>query len=520
LVVPVSLTGPRGQHTIPSRLDQGYQDGPTHPGHRARMPRVRPRLRLALLLCGGVAVIASALLLSRLLPGLLRSHGAVGIARRVPVPEPVPEVELRAAFAPQPELALDLANTDVLLAVVCTFRRDRLQPYGQQRSTTPFLQLMAEHGVIFEHAIVQSPWTRPSTGSLLTGRWSEVLQLDDPGNAAFHNRALSDDFTTLAEQLQAQGYRTIGASGNPNISSTFGFDQGFDVHHEPETLWRDTQGTTPTGAEINTQLLAELDATPAGQRVFLQGFYVDTHAPRRPAAQTIRSLEGQGERTPRRVTAYDAALLGLDAHLAQLYLEVKRRRPNLLLVVVGDHGEGLNFPQHHGQGHGNYLYTSAVEVPFLWFHPALPDQGRRIDGLAMGIDLVPTLLDLLGTTPSAAVDGASQAPALRADRDRASHQLAFTQTYFRRSDKTAVFGQGYHLIRDRKEGQQALFGLDEALEETDLAGNHPSVVKLLSEELDRWERAISAAAEQGSGPVDGSPSSDMVEQLRTLGYVD
>ncbi len=481
------------------------------------MPRIRPRLRLALILAAVVTAIAAVALIPSFIPPRAKRPGV----HRVAAPAPPPADALSAALAPSAELAIDLENTDVLVAMVCTFRRDRLEPYGQALPTSPFLQQLAEHGVLFEHAIVQSPWTRPSTGSLVTGRWAEVLQLDDPGRSSFHNRALADEFVTIAEQLRDRGYRTIGASGNPNISSTFGFDQGFDVHHEPESLWRDAQGPAPTGADLNAQLLAELDATPADQRVYLQGFYVDTHAPRHPSTKALRAVRGEPGTSPRRVQAYDATLLTLDAHLAELFVEVKRRRPNLLFVVVGDHGEGLNLPQHHGKGHGNYLYNSTVDVPFLWHHPALPEPGRRIGGLSMGIDLLPTVLDLLGVAPSAVVDGSSQAPALLGEQDRATHQHAYTQTYFRKSNKTAVFGQGYQLIRDRTEdGGEALYAPEDPLQETDVYGNHPGVERALAQELDAWEASVEAAAAAGAGPVEGTPSDDMVEQLRTLGYIE
>jgi arylsulfatase A-like enzyme len=481
------------------------------------MPRVRPRLRLLLAIAGVIAAIAAAALVVTRSP----SRGAPRSQPRAAPPQLPDDQDLRAALSARPGLALDLEHTDVVVAMVCTFRRDRLEPYGHDRPTSPFLQQLATAGVLFEHTIVQSPWTRPSTGSLVTGLWAETLQLDDPGNRSFHNRALAEEHLTLAEHLKARGYRTIGASGNPNISSTFGFDQGFDAYHEPESLWRDSSGPAPSGAELNAQLLAELDATPADQRVYLQGFYVDTHAPRRPSTRALRRVRREGDPTPRNVQAYDASLLTLDAHLAALFLEVKKRRPNLLFVVVGDHGEGLKLPEHHGKGHGNHLYTSTVEVPFLWYHPSLPEPGRKVTGLSMGIDLLPTLLDLLGAEPVPDIDGASQAPALRAEVDAASHPLAYTQTYFRRSDKTAVIGQGYHLIRDRAEGgAEALYRFDEPLQSTDVSGNHPSVRARLAEELDRWEAVLARASSEGPGPVEGVPSGEMVEQLRTLGYIE
>jgi len=423
-------------------------------------------------------------------------------------------------------MPLAAEHTDVLMLMVCTFRRDRLQPYGQERPTSPFLQLLSEHGVLFEHAIVQSSWTKPSMGSLLTGRWTGVLQLDDPGDRGHTNRALAPGFYTAAEALKAGGYRTLGASANPNVSSTFGFDQGFDLHHEPEHLWRDSDEASPTGDQLIEQLLADLDDTPAHQRVYLQALFVDTHAPRRPSRQAIRAVKVEGVETTQRVLQYDASLLTLDAHLARMLLEVQARRPNLLVAVVGDHGEGLKLPEHHGKGHGNHLYTTTTQVPLLWWHPALPEQGRSIDGLTMGVDLLPTLLDLLHLPAPTPLDGDSQAPAILGETGRASHELAFTETLFRKSSKTAVIGQGYHLVRDHKAGpkreriDEALYDLDEALQQTDLSGNHPRVLELLGAELDAWEAEVRHARDSSGDPIEGAPSEATLQQLRTLGYIE
>jgi arylsulfatase A-like enzyme len=485
------------------------------------VPRIRPRLRLLLALAGMVAVAVAAGLIWRLRPwqrGLAR-----GPASRLP------RVDARAldeALAAVSELPLSAADTDVLVALVCTFRRDRVQPYGQERPTTPFLGQLAEHGVLFEHAVVQSPWTRPSTGSLLTGRWAGVLQLDHPGPEGFQNRALADRFTTLAELLQARGFHTIGASGNPNISTTFGFQQGFDAWHEPEALWRNAEGPPPSGDKLVDALLAELDASPAARRVYLQAFFVDTHTPRQPPRQALRAVAVPGLETNRRVLVYDAALRTLDAHLARLFVEVKARRPNLLFVVVGDHGEGLNLPREHGRGHGNHLYTTTTEVPLLWHHPALHEPGRRVGGLAMGVDLVPTVLDLLGEPAPGGLDGASQAAAVRGDAREASHALAFSETQFRRSDKTAVIGEGYHLIRDHLPGGQegiptlALYARGEALEAHDVAAAHPEALGDLAEALDAWERGVAAATTAAGPPVEAEPSATQIEQLKTLGYIE
>ncbi len=476
------------------------------------MPARVARRRLAWIVILGGLVAVGVVVVAAV---LLRGEG--------PLRAPPADAELSVALVPDPVAPLSAADTDVVLAIVCTFRKDRVAPYGQVRDTTPFLARLAAGGVLFERTITQASWTRPSVGSLVTGRWPGVLQLDDPSDRGFHNRSLSPEAFTLAEALEAAGYRALGISGNPNVSSTFGFEQGFDVYHEPDTLWRDEQGPPPSGAGLVDHLLEDLDASAAGQRVYLQALFVDTHAPRRPSLQARLALEqnGHGASLTERVRRYDAALRTLDGHLARLFVEVRRRRPNVLFVVVGDHGEGLDLPPEHGRGHGNHLYTTSTDVPFLAWHPALPQPGRRIGGLAMGVDLLPTILDLLGLPIPEPVDGCSQAAAILGRVPDAVHDHAFSETLFRRSDKTAVVAEGWHLVRDRKAGgEERLYDLSEDLETTDHLADQPEVRARLDAALDAWEAEIRSGAEAAGDPTEGRPSKETLERLETLGYLE
>ena len=83
-------------------------------------------------------------------------------------------------------------KTNVVLAVVCTLRQDRLGPYGFDQPTTPFLDELAADGVVLNRHYTQAPWTRPSSGSLLTGRWPRALQLDNPGKRSSLSLVLDD----------------------------------------------------------------------------------------------------------------------------------------------------------------------------------------------------------------------------------------------------------------------------------------------------------------------------------------
>ena len=447
------------------------------------------------------------------------------------IPDGTSLASLETSLELDPDQPLSAAHTDVAVMILCTLRRDRLQAYDSPRPTSPFLLRLARQGVLFEHTIVQAPWTRPSVGSLITGIWPSVLQLQDPEPKSDSDRALADPFTTLAERMRAAGYTTIGVSGNPNVSSVFGFDQGFDVHHEPESFIREATDPPVPGEELAQTLLDELDKAGQG-RVYLQALFVDTHYPRSPSEAALQVMRADLTPLPKynhkMLNTYDAALRTLDGTLARLFIQLRKRRPNLLFVVIGDHGEGLRYPHHHGSAHGNYLYTSATDVPFIVFHPSLTTPGRRIQGLATGLDLVPTVLDLLGLPPADDADGISQRPAIMGQQDSSPHDWAFTATRFRQSYRTAVFSteDGYHLIlnhqplpRDQR-GPEELYRHDDALEEVDLAGARPQIVSRLSKRLLAWEEEMDLRASSVGAPLEVHVPDATRRMLQVLGYVD
>jgi arylsulfatase A-like enzyme len=439
--------------------------------------------------------------------------------------------QVEHALAADPAMPLDAAHTDVVLVYVCTFRQDKLQPYGNRRPTSPFLDALSTHGVVFEHLFTQAPWTRPSTGALETGRWPGVLQLDDPEPTGFSNRAIADSFTTIAEVLHGNGYHTVGASANPNVSRTFGFAQGFDVHREPESLWREQAVIPPSGRDLVDGVVDEIANTPADQRVFARLMFIDTHAPRSPAARARRVLEKwqDGENAAPlsgRVATYEAALRTLDGTLADLAIRARARRPNLLFVVIGDHGEGLRSPANHGQGHGNYLYRTTTEVPFLVFHPSLSKPGRRVHGLAQEVDLFPTLLELLGIPIPGDVDGQSLAPQVLGHSAETGEPFAYSETWFRKSHKSSILDAQLHLIRDwQKPGSDGapsdeLYDMGDRSERNSVLDEHPEDAARLRLELAAWEEKVRAEADAAGPPKIVTPGRDIDAQLKTLGYLD
>src|SRR5438874_780207 len=97
-----------------------------------------------------------------------------------------------------------------------------------------------------------------------------------------------------------------------------------------------------------------------------------------------------------------------------------------MIVVVGDHGEGLG--EHHEETHGFVLYDSTLHVPLIFRLPAKRSAGRTIDALVRTIDILPTDLEAANVHSSQGtkLQGASLAAYFRSEQQDARTLLAET----------------------------------------------------------------------------------------------
>ena len=412
------------------------------------------------------------------------------------------------------------AETNVVLAIVCTLRQDRLEPYGFSRPTSPFLDALADHGVLLRRHYTQAPWTRPSSGSLLTGRWPRALQLDNPGKRSSLSLVLNDRHTTIAEHLQSAGHTTIGSTGNPNLKAQFGLAQGLDRNWEPPNTFKEGHVQVDGHQQVDF-LLDELDEVPLDTPAFLQVVLTDTHTPRDPSPRYLRMFSDTLWK-PGRKARYNASVRQADAVLARLFSEVKQRRPNTLFVLANDHGEGLRHPRNHGKGHGNHLYPTPIGGTSIWHHPAL--KSSTVEALTMNIDVVPTILGALGLRTEA-TDGMDLSKAMRGDSPFPERSVVFSETYYGKTRKLSAIGTDFQYILNQRKTrdpsrQQMLYATSDTLSETNLIDTEPEAAAELRQALEHWDLAMQELWSKAGTPEEIELSDDTRAQLEALGYLD
>src|SRR6185369_6882611 len=84
---------------------------------------------------------------------------------------------------------------------------------------------------------------------------------------------------------------------------------------------------------------------------------------------------------------------------------------NTLIIVVSDHGE--EFWDHGWTAHGHSVYQELTHAALLMWNPKLLPTARRVKEPVQLIDIMPTVLDLLGLPPPNLIQGQSLAPLAR-----------------------------------------------------------------------------------------------------------
>jgi len=394
-------------------------------------------------------------------------------------------------------------DLNVVVVTLDTTRADRLGCYGFGGISTPNIDAVAREGVVFENATAVVPLTFPSHTSMFTGLIPPHHGVRD--NGGFF---LDDAKVTLAERLKAAGYATGAFIGAWVLESRWGLGQGFDRYSDRFELSKYkvvSLGTVQKpGDEVMGDALAWLD-TVKSRRFFAWIHLYDPHAPYEPPEPYASRYAG---------TPYLGEIAYTDSVVGRLtaWLRDNGQLERTLLVVTADHGESLG---DHGEGaHAYFIYGATTHVPLIVRTP-WGLKGRNASRVS-GVDLMPTVLDLVGLPPQPGIDGRSLARAVFDPRASLGH-LAYSETYFPRYH----FGwQQLRSLRDDRYGfidapQPELYDLVKDPGETqNVFANGSAPAERLRLALERLASAPGAARpeRQGLDP-------DTLQRLAALGYV-
>jgi arylsulfatase A-like enzyme len=276
-----------------------------------------------------------------------------------------------------------------------------LGAYGHTDVSSPRLDQLAAQSIVFTRAHATAPLCSPSRGSLFTGRYPQSNGLVGLAHHGWEYRA---GVRTLPHILSESGWYTtlFGMQHETSYPSRLGFDE-YDVSNsyceyvvDHATRWLSDPPEQPfllTAGFFETHRPYPRDRyEPAdAEDVAVPGYLPDTAAVRQDLAEFYGSISVADCAVGRLLDKLDET--GLDE--------------STWVVFVTDHGPALPRAK-------STLYDAGTGIALIVRpprHTAIEPQ--VYDELFSGVDLLPTLLELLGLDVPADIEGMSHAHNLR-----------------------------------------------------------------------------------------------------------
>ena len=281
--------------------------------------------------------------------------------------------------------------------------------FGATDIPTPNMEKLAAAGMTFTHAFVASPSCAPSRAALLTG-------LMPARNGAEANHTFPREGTHwLIENIKAAGYETaaFGKVAHAKSAKRAGFEVIFPA---PDV--------TRLRENVSKFLVNRKSDKPLCLCVGTSNPHVPWTAPSTfDPAQVVfppKHLDTPATREHR--AAYYQEIKELDELLGDLrQLAAEHLGENVLMLHTSDHGSQWPFGKWT-------LYDYGTRVPLFVAWPGVIKPGSKTDAMVSWVDLLPTVIDLIGGEVPADLDGRSFAAVLRGETDAHRDRIMTTHS--------------------------------------------------------------------------------------------
>jgi arylsulfatase A-like enzyme len=353
-------------------------------------------------------------------------------------------IERLQLLAPAPEIA-ELPGgeppANVLLWVMDTLRADRIKVFNPEaRAEVPGMERLARRGVVFSRAWTQGNESQTSHASMWTATYPGTHGVRTAGNnQKFH---IEPELPVLGQLLAPTGREIVALTANGMVTRGGGYARGFDHYvNIMRERGKGVNGFIPSNKMFAraTEMLEPL----ADPHVFFYGT-IDNHKPwvgHQPwldrydpepyrgkftkaawpgdlgvVRGSMKCTDVPRRRDLERINAiWDSALSFQDSYLDEMmtWLEERDRLDDTLIIVTADHGEEL---WEDGRcGHGASQRESLLWVPLLVSYPKRLPSGLVVPEGVDTLDVLPTILDLVGAAAPESFQGASLLPLIRGE---------------------------------------------------------------------------------------------------------
>ncbi len=339
------------------------------------------------------------------------------------------------------------------MIVLDAARPDRFSTYGYTRQTTPNLDNLAAEGVVFRNHFAQGTDTRTTLPPLLYSRYYVPPLFPADAQVPFAApeelfRRPDDEAVPLPEILTGAGLKTAMISAHIWLQEDSAFATTFDEAHDLSDRLRSEASSGYPDASLAVDYARNWLDTHRNEDFFLYLHLMDTHFPHaygedaqdflpatevHPSVVSAFSDNGMPQRSRRHLNPaerryfdalYDGSLRHVDRQLGRLLDQIDSWRSEVLVAVTADHGEHLL--ETPGRVlHGGPWLDAVARVPWIMrYRGKLPT--AVVDDLTESIDVMPTILGLLGVAVPDSVrpDGQDRRPRRQDDQTNSTFVFA------------------------------------------------------------------------------------------------
>ena len=420
---------------------------------------------------------------------------------------------------------------NVVLLVCDALRGDNLGYTGYWREgISPFLDQLANQGVVYTHCCSQAPWTPPSFATIFTGCYPSTH-----GVSGYKGKKIPPQLCTLAEVLHDKGYATFGVANNGNVTKAFGMRQGYETYVYPgEGDDLSVNHTIPflhKNKDRPFLLFLHFNNTHrdfVGYEAYRYKFF-DKKPEIDPLSIALRLqpkeiLEAADEQLVRKQVRaiYDGSVNFDDDQIKRLWdnLASLNVLDHTLFVFTSDHGE--EFWDRGGFGHGHSLHKELLHVPLFFVHDSLPR--RKVNRIVTHVDLAPTILSFLDIEYRPYLRAADGQDLHIARPSPEEEEFVTNRDFIASVRQMDCLYSGTMKLISRDLKPVALYDLEKDFEETkNLHTEQPEVAKQMNEKLksirEHSEKVYTSIVGDDI-PADVQLDEEILDDLANIGYLD
>jgi arylsulfatase A-like enzyme len=430
---------------------------------------------------------------------------------------------------------------NILLISLDALRSDHLRSYGYKRRTSPFLDKLADEGVLFRNSFINCLATPSSHPTMLSSLYQKDHLVDLVGDTSDYS--VSENVVLLQEHLKNSKYITIGGTGGLFLTAKYGYSRGFDEFITVD----DWHCDVAVGSERILESYSKYRFSPYPKFIFFHTY--ELHYPYKPPLKFRKNFDKTGQNIyyildlfptyrdhPDQIEEnelsaledlYDDEIFYTDYYLEHFFDKLEEAGffdRDYLVVITADHGE--EFGDHGSLDHLGRLYEELIKVPLIVKGKNLPG-GKKIDSMVESVDILPTVLDYAGIETNMPMRGRSLND-LILEKDIEEKQVVFSQF---RDWRYAVRGKEWKLIQNfRPEEKLELYNLlEDPKERTNLVESQSDIAQDLLKLLESWKSdvidikalasLIKLERQSGQKKPDETELNKELEKLRALGYI-